>query len=160
MAQFIGTALKAGNAAIVVATKSHQDSLIRRLEAYGLDTGRAIEQGRYIALDAADTLSTFIVNDVFDSGQILESFGNLILRAAAAAKGEHPRVALFGEVADLLWKRGNSKAAIRDEELSSELTKRYDMDILCGYSLGNMEDMRDDEVFQEICVQHSAVSCP
>ena len=59
--QFIGTALKAGNAAIVVATESHRNSLLPRLQAYGLDTAAAIEQGRYIALDAADALSTFML---------------------------------------------------------------------------------------------------
>ena len=61
--QFIGAALKAGNAAIVVATESHRDSLLPRLQAYGLDIGAAIEQGRYISLDAADTLSTFMLNE-------------------------------------------------------------------------------------------------
>ena len=45
LTQFIGAALKAGNAPIVVATKSHRDSLLPRLQAYGLDIGTAIEQG-------------------------------------------------------------------------------------------------------------------
>src|SRR5437660_1966251 len=54
LTRFIGAALKAGNAAIVVATKSHRDSLLPRLQAYGLDMGTAIEESRYIALDAAD----------------------------------------------------------------------------------------------------------
>jgi hypothetical protein len=62
LTQFIGAALKAGNAAIVVATKLHRDGLLSRLQTYGLDIGTAIEQGRYIALDAADTLSTFMLN--------------------------------------------------------------------------------------------------
>ena len=48
---------------IVVATESHRDRLLPRLQAHGLDIGAAIEQGRYISLDAADALSTFMVND-------------------------------------------------------------------------------------------------
>ena len=66
LTQFIGAALKAGNAAIVVATESHRDSLLPRLQAYGLDIGTAIEQGRYIALDAADALPTFMLNGMPD----------------------------------------------------------------------------------------------
>ena len=57
LTQFIETALEAGNAAIVVATDSHRNSLLLRLQAQSLDIGAAIEQGRYIALDAAETLS-------------------------------------------------------------------------------------------------------
>ena len=61
LTRFIQPALRAGNAAIVVATESHRDSLLLRLQApHGLDIGAAIEQGRYIALDAAETLSTFM----------------------------------------------------------------------------------------------------
>ena len=36
--RFIGDSLRAGNAAIVLATKSHQDSLFQRLKAEGVDT--------------------------------------------------------------------------------------------------------------------------
>jgi DNA-binding NarL/FixJ family response regulator len=49
--QFIGTALRAGNAAIVVATESHRDSLLPRLQSHVLDIAAAIEQGRYISMD-------------------------------------------------------------------------------------------------------------
>jgi DNA-binding NarL/FixJ family response regulator len=160
VSQFIGTALKAGNAAIVVATESHRDSLVGRLQAYGLDIDASIEQGRYIALDAADMVSRFVVNGMLDPVRFLESFGNLILTAANAAKGEHPRVAVFGEGADLLWKRGNVEAAIQDEQLCNQLIKRYDVAILCGYSLDNIKGGTDDEIFQRICVEHSAVYRP
>jgi len=160
LSQFIADVLNAGNAAIVIATESHRDGLVRRLQAYGLEIGAAIEQGRYIALDAADTISAFIVNGMLDSARFLESFGNLILTAANAAKGEHPCVALFGEAADLLWKRGNVEAAIQDEELCNQLTKRYDVTILCGYSSGNIEGGKDGEAFQRICAEHSAVYSP
>jgi DNA-binding NarL/FixJ family response regulator len=160
LSQFIAATLGAGNAAIVIATESHRDGLVRRLQAYGLEMSAGIEQGRYIALDAADMVATFVVNGMLDSVRFLESFGNLILKPANAAKGEHPRVALFGEAADLLWKRGNVEAAIQDEEICNQLTKRYDVAILCGYSLGNIEGGKDGEAFQRICAEHSAAYSP
>jgi len=160
VSQLIRSALNAGNAAIVVATESHRDGLVQKLQAYGLEIGAAIEQGRYVAVDAADTLSPFIVNGTLDSVRFLEGFGNLILKAANAAKGQRPRVALFGEGADLLWKRGGVEIVMQDEELCNQLTKRFDVTILCGYSLTNIEGGMEDEVFRRISVQHSAVYCP
>ena len=76
LTQFIGAALKAGNAAIVVATESRRNSLLRRLQGLGLDIGAAIEQGRYIALDAADMLSTFMIHDVPDPVRFLNVSGD------------------------------------------------------------------------------------
>ena len=157
LTQFIGTALRAGNAAIVVATESHRDSLLPRLQAYGLDIAAAIEQGRYISLDAADTLSTFMVNGMPDPVRFLKLLGDLIATAAEAAKGEQARVAVFGECVHLLWAQGNAEAAIQVEKLCNQLAKTYDLDILCGYSLGSVQGGMDSHVFQRICAEHSAV---
>jgi hypothetical protein len=41
---FIGAALKAGNAAIVFATKPHRDTLVQGLKAQGLDVDAAIQE--------------------------------------------------------------------------------------------------------------------
>jgi hypothetical protein len=160
LSQFIADALNEGNAAIVIATESHRHNLVRRLQACGLDIDAAVAQGRYIALDAADTILPFVVNGSIDPGRMLESFGDLIRKTANAAKSEHPRVALFGEGADLLGKRGAVEAMIQDEELCNQLTGRHDLSILCGYSLGNIEGGMDGEVFQRICSKHSTVYCP
>jgi DNA-binding response OmpR family regulator len=157
LTQFIEVALNAGNAAIVVATESHRDRLLLRLQAHGLDVASAIEEGRYIALDAADMLSTFMVNGMLDPVLFLEGFSKLILKAANAAKRERPHVAVFGEGADLLWKQGNVEAAIQDEKLCNELTRKYDVDILCGYSLGSFQGRIDNHMFEKICAEHSAV---
>jgi DNA-binding NarL/FixJ family response regulator len=155
--QFIGAALRAGNAAVVVATESHRNSFLPRLQVQGADIVTAIEQGRYIALDAADALSTFMIDGMVNRVRFMETFGNLIVSATKAVNGEHPRVALFGEGTHLLWAQGNVHAAIQDEKLCNELTKIYEVDILCGYSVENVQGGMDTHLFQQICAQHSAV---
>jgi len=156
---FIATALKAGNAAIVVATERHRAGLMRRLQSCGVDVAREIEQGRYIALDAADTLSMLTVNGVLDSVRFVESFETLILKSAKAANGEHPRVAIFGECANLLCKQCKTDAAFQDEALCTQLCERLDVDILCGYSLEMVQGFKAEEVLHRICAEHSAVYC-
>jgi DNA-binding NarL/FixJ family response regulator len=155
--QFIGTALRAGNAAIVIATESHRNSLLPRLQAYGLDTAAAIEQGRYMSLDAADTISKFMLNGIPEPVRFLRLLGDLIATAAEAMKGEQARVAIFGECVHLLWAQGNAEAAIQVEKLGNQLAKAYDLDILCGYSLGSVQGGMDSQIFQRICAEHSAV---
>jgi len=156
LTQFIGDALRAGNAAIVVATESHRDSLLPRLEAYGVDIAAAIEQGRYIALDAADALSAFMINGMPDPVRFSELLRNLISTAANA--GKKGRVAVFGEWVHLLWAQGNPEATIRLEGLwNEEVVSRYNVHVLCGYSLGSVQGGMDSQIFQRICAAHSAV---
>lgn len=157
LTQFVEAALKVGNAAIVVATESHRDSLHLRLQSHGLDIAGAIEEGRYIALDAADTLSTFMLNDTPDTVRFLGLLGNLIATAAKATKKKHARVAIFGECVHLLWTQGNAEAAIQVEKLGNHLAKTYDVDILCGYSLGSFQGGVGSHIFARICAEHSAV---
>ena len=154
---FVGAALKAGNAVVVVATESHRDNLLLRLQAQGLDVGAAVEQGRYVSVDAAETLSTFMVNGLPDPAQFVKVAGDLIAEAAKAVKGEHARVAACGECAPLLWAQGKAEAAIRLEHLWDEIVKSYGVAVLCGYPLGSFQGGAGSHMFETICAKHTAV---
>lgn len=156
LSQFIGPILNAGNAAIVVATGPHRKGLMQSLQAYGVDIAAALEQGRYIALDVADTLSSCMVNGMFDSARFLQSFEDLTVKATTAAQGKPPRAAFFGEAVDLLWKQGDVETAIQLEKFGTQLCKRYPVDILCGYAVG-IQGIMEQEAIQRICAEHSAV---
>jgi len=123
-----------------------------------LDIRAAINQGRYVALDAAETLSTFMVNDLPDPIRFLKTVSDLIVTASKAAKGEHPRVAACGECAPLLWAEGKGDAAIQVEHLWDEIAKRYDVDILCGYVLKSFQREPENHIYERIYAEHSAVS--
>ncbi|HKW31912.1 MAG TPA: MEDS domain-containing protein [Candidatus Acidoferrum sp.] len=106
---FIGTALKFGNAAIVIATRPHRDMLLERLKTEGVDVDVLIQQGTYVSLDAAHALSTFMINEWPDSRRFLDGFNSLIESALKAAKAKHPRVAILRESVALLWRRVKGK---------------------------------------------------
>ena len=155
--RFIEAALEAGNAVVVVATESHRNSLLQRLQVRGVDIFAAIEKGSYIPLDVADTLSTFMVNDLPDPVRFLKIAGDLVAAAAKAAKGGRPRVAACGECAPILWAQGRADAAIQLEHLWDEIAKTCDVDILCGYVLNSFQREQESHIYERICAEHSAV---
>lgn len=57
---FIGAGLGTGAACIVIATPEHRAGLIHRLQANGFDPSSPQARGKYIAADAAQTLSQFL----------------------------------------------------------------------------------------------------
>jgi CheY-like chemotaxis protein len=154
--RFIGAALMVGKAVIVVATQSHRDSLLLRLQAQGLDIGAAIEEGRYISLDAPETLSTFMVDGLPDPVRFRKVAGDLIAGAANTVSGKPSRVAACGEGVSLLWTQGNADGAIRLEQLWDEIARSYGIEVLCGYSLDSVQAGMDTHIFQRICAEHSA----
>src|SRR5579864_880698 len=59
LAEFLQSALESGSSTTVVATRSHRDGLAQELENLGVNVTAAAEQGRFVALDAAETLAQF-----------------------------------------------------------------------------------------------------
>jgi hypothetical protein len=155
--RFITAALDARNAVIVIATESHRNRLIERLEAQGLNVEAAIKQGSYVALDVGDTLATFMVNDLPDPDRFQKTTGDLLDAAIKAAKGKPTRVSACGECAPFLWAEGKADAAIRLEHLWDEIAKTYDVDILCGYMMGSLQREQESHFYNSICAEHSVV---
>jgi DNA-binding NarL/FixJ family response regulator len=153
--RFITPALKAGHAAIVVATGSHRDGILRGLKADGVDVEAAIQQGVYVSLDAAETLSAFMVDDWPDPVRFFSAFGTVIERVSRAAASERSRVAVCGEGVTLLWAAGKTGAAIRAEQLCNDLARKYDVDILCAYP-HRFHIHEDEDAFGSVCREHSA----
>jgi hypothetical protein len=122
-----------------------------------VDVDVAAQQGTYISLDAADALSTIMVNGLPDPVRFIEGISGLIETASKAAKAEHPRVAFCGERVGLLWAEGKTDAAIRLEQLCNDLCKTHEVDILCAYPLSSIHSEEDEHEFQSICAEHSAV---
>lgn len=154
-ARFIRNALKSHTAVIVLATKSHRESLVQRLSAEGFDIDCAMQHGMYISLDAVEMLSTIIVNGAPDLLRFFEGLCGLIESAAKASETEHPRVAICGECVGVLCAEGNMKAAIQLEEVGNDLAQSYDVEILCAYPSSSFCE-EHTEAYERICAQHTA----
>src|SRR2546422_2692962 len=122
VARYLGASLNAGDAGVVIATKPHREVLEAELRRAGVDLDTAHEQGRYVAFDAAETLSRFLIETSPDELLFADVVGGLIGQAAAKAK--HGRVRAFGEMVALLWAERKAEVALRVEELWNHLPRK------------------------------------
>jgi len=157
LSRLLGSALGGGDACVVIATYAHRSGVEKRLKAHGLDVALAKEQGRYVALDAEETLSRFMVDGTPDPTLFREMAGKVIEEAGKAAGGEHPRIAAFGEMVALLWAEGKPDAAIQLEELWNELARTHTFVLHCAYPMSFFDKVEDAETIGHICSAHSDV---
>lgn len=146
---FIETALNLGNPVILIASESHRQGLLNELVRRGWDVAAAIREGRYTALDASETLATFMVNDWPDPTRLAKVVSRVIGEANKSAKAKHSKIAVCGECAPTLLAEGKAEAAIQVEHLWDDLARKLGLQVLCGYVL------RDFNIGR-ICEQHSA----
>jgi hypothetical protein len=154
LTRFIGTALVTGDVGIVIATKAHRDGLAKRLKARGLNVDVARKQGRFVALDAAATLSRFMVGGRPDEQLFRGVVGGLMRKIARC--GERGRIAAFGEMVALLWSEGKAQSAFELEEMWNALAKEQAFCLCCAYPMSAFGN-RHAASFMQICAQHSHV---
>jgi PAS domain S-box-containing protein len=157
LSRFIGGALAVGDPAVVIATKSHRAELEKRLSARGLDTAKAIMQGRYIILDATETLPKIMVNGSIDEMRFNDIIGGVLRQARRATGHNEPPIAVFGELVALLWAEGKPLEAIRVEQLWNDLAESHSFSLLCAYPTTGFTNERHIEPFLTMCNQHSGV---
>jgi PAS domain S-box-containing protein len=157
LGDFIGTALAEGSSAVVIGTKGHNDSLAQRLKSQGLDVSQAVAGGRYVVLDATETLARFMVGGLPDLARFSEVIGGVMARAATASQSENRRIVAFGEMVALLWAEGKPEAAIRVEKLWNRLARTYSFSLRCAYAMQGFCQEEHAESLMRICDEHSGV---
>jgi signal transduction histidine kinase len=154
VARFIGAGLAAGESVIIVATDLHRIAFQQRLEANDFDVARAIAGGRLVLLDAAQTLAQFMIDGMPDWERFRHKVGGVI---EELLDGRHTPVRAYGEMVDLLWRGGNSRAAIRLEEMWNDFGRGQNLSLLCAYVIANFYREADTLLFQSICDTHTRV---
>ena len=91
---FTMAALKVGKVVILIATDSHQRSLLQRLQARGMDVAALVDQKRYISLDVADSLPAFMVGNSPDPARLAKAIRDHLVEAAKAANEKHLQLAV------------------------------------------------------------------
>ena len=144
-------ALDGGGAAVVIATPEHRREFETRLGQAGVDLAAARDDGSYLALDAAQTLSELMAANQLDSAAFERVIGTVI--AAPCAAGRPVRA--FGEMVALLWDDGLVSAAVRLEAMWEELGGKHPFSLFCGYRTDAVT--RDMDAFAEVCRLHGEI---
>ena len=110
------------------------------------------ETGRYVALDAGETLAAFMRDEHPDPAAFASVIGDVLDELA----GEGPTHA-FGEMVALLWDAGNAKAAIELEALWNDLVESRTFSLYCAYAMSSLEESGDLAAAKHVCDRHSLV---
>jgi PAS domain S-box-containing protein len=156
-AEFVSTAVVNGGSAIMVATSAHREALWSELEERNLDMSRLCSEGRYVPLDAVETLAQFMVDGLPDERRFEKVLGDALTTATFAAKSHSAKVAVFGEMVAVLWTGGNYEAAVHLERLWNQLLRKRDFLLRCAYPMAGFRADEHGEWFAKVCDEHLGV---
>lgn len=152
---FFAAGLEAGSPTVLVAEKSHRRSVNERLRGRGFDLAALERDGRYVCLDAADTLATLMVDGWPDASRFEQIVGDAL--ACTRSAPDAGPVRIFGELVALLCNAGKRDAAVRLERLWNDLGRRRPIALFCAYPMSAFADESSGSAFAEICAEHGRV---
>jgi hypothetical protein len=155
VASFFAAGFERGAPALLVATSEHRGRLLAALAARGWDADQLELDGMLVCRDAAALLDAIMRGGYPSSAAFDEVVGGLIDELADAFPGAQPRV--FGEMVDVLSRRGEADAAVSLEELWNSLAWSRSFSLLCGYELDVFDRETQATRLPEICRTHSHV---
>lgn len=129
---FVGGALWAGEAAVVIANDARLLKLDTRLRQTGLDLLYLRFSERYLPLSVDAVLPQILVDGHPDAACFREVVGEALARARRNGEG----VRVFGELGEALWARGDYAGAVRLEQLWNEAIQAEPFQLLCAYPRG------------------------
>lgn len=142
-----------GDPAVVVVSPAHREQIVEELGRQHVDVRSAQRSGALVFLDASETLGVCMVNGTPDAelfsgymGTVLSQLGRIKPRATVRA---------YGEMVDVLWKAGQTEAAVKLEMLWNALASKYHFSLLCGYAMGHF--YKEPEAYARVCAQHSEI---
>ena len=153
VAHFVKSGLEVQETVIVVATEEHRIDLKARLIAENVIGLSSPADARYLTLDAASTLSLFMLDDWPDERLFLKVIGQII-----ASSAQQTPVRIYGEMVAVLWAQGKPRAAIRLEELWNTLARQREFSLLCGYPALAVEEPALSSALDDVCACHSQVT--
>jgi PAS domain-containing protein len=157
LGQHVSSAIESGDTVIIVATRAHRKGLADELRMRKIDRTAAIQSGRLIELDAAQTLAKFMVGGGPDKQRFDNTIGTLV-REAESNLNRGRRLVVYGEMVALLWAEGKRDATIRLEEMWNQLAQRHSFNLLCGYPLNAFDRIEHRQLFFSICGEHSHIN--
>ena len=132
VARFVAHGLSGGEGAVVITTASHWTKIAERLGTDGIEVAAAQATRQLVVRDACDTLASFMVDGLPDRS----AMRTVIMAALDSVRSAgYTTVRAFGEMVDILNRRGNLAAAIRLEKLWNELIDAERIALLCGYAV-------------------------
>jgi hypothetical protein len=150
---FAGSAILSGDSVVIIATSAHLTLLNKRLLKQGFNVDELQASHRYIALEAKDQFSNFMLNNWPDE----KLFYDFVHKLINTAKRKGHKVLVFGELVALLWEQGHCGATVQLEHLWHQLVHENSFTLYCAYPKSGFTQNINESIGQLCSAHHTLI---
>jgi hypothetical protein len=147
----ISPAIEAASRVVLVMTPEHRQQLDEQLNEHDLCPHALRACGILVHLEAQETLEKFYRGGAFDENRFQQTIGSVLPSTPGALTHA------YGEMVDLLCKRGKREDAIELEEMWNRLGRKHSFTLLCGYQMNIFDSAAPADFIHHACHVHTRV---
>lgn len=150
---FLEAGLRRSSSLLVIAGAEQKDRLFARLAASQLDPQALCDSGQLAVLDAAALIEQFVRDGVAEWAGFRGTISPILTRL-------HPqdrRTRIYTEMANVLWERGNTQAAIRLEDFWNAMAAVYRFALYCGFRMDTQSESAYVGPLEELGRTHAEI---
>jgi hypothetical protein len=151
---FVSDGITNDEVVLLIGTPTHIACISGSLASTGQNLADLCSSGRLILLDAAATLSLFMVDGMPDAGKFRAAFDQVL----APTWQQKNRLRAFGEMVALLWAEGNSAGAVALEKVWNDYMERNAFLLFCAYPRALFSDQEAARLAEVCCAHRHIIS--
>jgi MEDS: MEthanogen/methylotroph, DcmR Sensory domain len=155
VAAYLAAGFERDQPGVLVATPEHLTLFADRLDSRGWSLSGAQSKGLLVVADAEETLASILGSEGLDRERFDRIVGD-VLDEVQRGRPERP-ARVFGEMVDVLSRRGRPEAADELERFWNALAQQRRFSLLCGYRVDVFDPRAQTETLPRICREHSHV---
>jgi hypothetical protein len=150
---FVEAGLRRGDSVLVIAGADQRDRLFARLAAGEFHPQSLRDPGQLSVLDAGPLVAQFVAGSLPEWVPFRNALAPVLSRLQPS--GRSTRV--YSDLANALWKAGNTAAAIRVEDFWNALAGTYPFSLYCGYTMDTQSEHSYTAPLEELGRTHSDI---
>ncbi len=161
--RWIGPTLRRGGGALLICTPANAAMVRVRMAVEGINAEHLERENRLVILPAEETIASLFRDDVPDR-EAFERFSAeqaQQIRGACAGgdayAGGDVELRGWGEMVDLLWRRGRRSAAYDLEILWNQAVAKEGIRVLCSYDVTGLDHEGHANLWADVSSNHGRV---
>lgn len=154
---WVKPALDHGGGAVLVCTTGNASRILSGMREEGLDAASLADEGRIVVVPAEEFMRGFMRNGRPDEATFARLAGNVFAKVREACGGRDVRA--WGEMVNLLWKRGNAAGARALEDAWNGVIATERIRLLCSYDVSDVDSAEYGRLWDDVCATHGRLIC-
>ena len=151
--EFVETGVRNDHSVLIITTADREQRLFDRLAAAKIHPKALCNSGQMAVLRPDEIVVQFVKEGVPEWAEFRSLLAPVLSRLQPYGSG----VRIYSELADTLWRAGNTEAAIRLEDFWNALASAYSFSLYCAYTMDTHSEHAYAGPMEELGRTHSDI---